>query len=137
MAEDDKGIGEEQGARRRSMLLTALYIAQEQHGWLRPQAIERVAQRFGMTPGQVYATASFYTLFKLAPVGRYRIQVCEGLSCYLVGAPNRWSNRSAACSTCAPAKPRPMAGLRWKWWNVWPLAARRPRCASTTSSTSI
>ncbi|MEJ5199496.1 MAG: NAD(P)H-dependent oxidoreductase subunit E [Anaerolineae bacterium] len=85
MAEDDKGIGEEQGARRRSMLLTALYIAQEQHGWLRPQAIERVAQRFGMTPGQVYATASFYTLFKLAPVGRYRIQVCEGLSCYLVG----------------------------------------------------
>ena len=38
-----------------------------------------------MTPGQVYATASFYTLFKLAPQGRYRIQVCEGLSCYLVG----------------------------------------------------
>jgi NADH-quinone oxidoreductase subunit E len=70
---------------KRAMLLTALYIAQEQHGWLSSQAIERVAHRFDMTPGQVFATASFYTLFKLAPQGRYRIQVCEGLSCYLVG----------------------------------------------------
>ncbi len=85
MMEDIKSIGDEHGARRRAMLLTALYVAQEQHGWLSPQAIERVAQRFGLTPGQVYATASFYTLFKLTPVGRYRIQVCEGLSCYLVG----------------------------------------------------
>lgn len=75
----------EQGPTPRAMLLTALYIAQEQHGWLSPQAIERVAQRFNMTPGQVYATASFYTLFKLAPAGRYRLQVCEGLSCYLAG----------------------------------------------------
>ncbi len=70
---------------RRAMLLTALYIAQEQYGWLSPSAIARVAQRFGMSPGQVHATASFYTLFKLAPQGRYRIQVCEGLSCHLVG----------------------------------------------------
>lgn len=75
----------EQKTARRAMLLTALYIAQEQHGWLSPQAVERVAQRFEMSPGQVYATASFYTLFKLAPQGRYRIQVCDGLSCYLVG----------------------------------------------------
>lgn len=70
---------------KRAMLLTALYIAQEQYGWLSPQAVERVANRFALSPGQVYATASFYTLFKLAPQGRYRIQVCEGLSCYLVG----------------------------------------------------
>lgn len=75
----------EQGPAQRAMLLTALYIAQERHGWLSPQAVEWVAQRFGMTPGQVYATASFYSLFKLAPQGRYRIQVCDGLSCYLVG----------------------------------------------------
>jgi NADH-quinone oxidoreductase E subunit len=70
---------------RRAMLLTALYITQEQYGWLSPEAIERVAGRLGLSPGQVYATASFYTLFKLQPQGKYRIQVCEGLSCYLVG----------------------------------------------------
>ena len=72
-------------AGKRAMLLTALYIAQEQYGWLSPEAIDRVASRIGMSPGQVYATASFYTLFKLEPQGRYRIQVCEGLPCYLVG----------------------------------------------------
>jgi NADH-quinone oxidoreductase E subunit len=70
---------------RRAMLLTALYIAQEQHGWLSPDAINRVADRLGLSPGQVYTTASFYTLFKLQPQGPHRIQVCEGLSCYLVG----------------------------------------------------
>jgi NADH-quinone oxidoreductase subunit E len=65
------------------MLLAALYIAQEQEGYLTPQAIRRVARRLGLTPGQVYSTASFYTLFRTAPVGRYVIQVCDGLSCYL------------------------------------------------------
>jgi len=67
------------------MTLAALYIAQEQYGWLSPEAIQRVANRLSLTPGQVYATASFYTMFKLQPQGQYRIQVCEGISCYLVG----------------------------------------------------
>lgn len=70
--------------KKRAMLLAALYIAQEQYGWLSEEAIQRVANRLRLTPGQVYATASFYTLFKLEPQGQYRIQVCEGLSCYLV-----------------------------------------------------
>ena len=69
----------------RARLLAALYIAQEQYGWLSPEAIQRVAGRLGLTPGQVHSTASFYTMFKLEPQGDYRIQVCEGLSCYLVG----------------------------------------------------
>ncbi|OGO26695.1 MAG: hypothetical protein A2W33_07930 [Chloroflexi bacterium RBG_16_52_11] len=71
--------------RKRAMLLAALYIAQEQYGWLSPEAIQRVAERLSLTPGQVYSTASFYTMFKLRPQGQYLIQVCEGLSCYLVG----------------------------------------------------
>lgn len=71
--------------KKRAMLLTALYIAQEQYGWLSPEAIRRVADRLNLTEGQVRSTASFYTLFKLEPQGKYRIQVCEGLSCYLVG----------------------------------------------------
>jgi len=69
----------------RAMLLSALYIAQEQFGWLSPEAIQRVADRLNLPPGQVYATASFYTMFRLQPQGQYHIQVCEGLSCYLVG----------------------------------------------------
>jgi len=71
--------------RRRARLLAALYIAQEQYGWLSPDAIQRVADRLGLTPGRVKSTASFYTMFKLEPQGKFHIQVCEGLSCYLVG----------------------------------------------------
>lgn len=71
--------------RTRARLLAALYLAQEQHGWLSPEAIERVANRLELSPGQVYTTASFYTMFKLEPRGKYLVQVCEGLSCYLAG----------------------------------------------------
>jgi len=71
--------------RVRARLLAALYLAQEQYGWLSPQAIERVASRLELSPGQVYTTASFYTMFKLEPRGKYLVQVCEGLSCYLAG----------------------------------------------------
>ena len=71
--------------KKRAMLLAALYIAQEQYGWLSPVAIQRVADRLQLSSGQVYSTASFYTMFRLQPHGHFHIQVCEGLSCYLVG----------------------------------------------------
>ena len=68
---------------KQSMMLAALYIAQEQNGYLNEEAIQQVAKRLGMTPGDVYSTASFYSLFRMKPIGRYVIQVCEGISCYL------------------------------------------------------
>jgi NADH-quinone oxidoreductase subunit E len=74
---------------RRSRLLTALYIAQEQEGYLTPEALKRVAERLDVPEAEVYSTASFYTLFRTEPVGRYVIQVCTGLSCYLVGGAER------------------------------------------------
>ena len=74
---------------RRGRLLTALYIAQEQEGYLTPEAFKRVAERLDMPEAEVYCTASFYTLFRTEPVGRYTIQVCRGLSCYLVDGAER------------------------------------------------
>ena len=74
---------------KQSVLLAALYIAQEQQGYLTKEAIERVAKRLGLRPGDVYSTASFYTLFRTEPVGRYVIQVCDGLSCYLCDGAGR------------------------------------------------
>ena len=68
---------------KRAMLLTALYIAQEQYGYLSHEAIERVSQRLGLLPKEVLSTASFYTLYDTEPLAQYRIQVCGGLSCYL------------------------------------------------------
>ncbi len=74
---------------KRARLLAALYIAQEQHGYLTPEAVERVATRLDMSPGEVYSTATFYSMFRTQPVGRYLLQVCEGLSCHLAGGAER------------------------------------------------
>src|SRR5450759_4634462 len=68
---------------KQAMVLAALYIAQEQQGYVTHEAMEKVARRLGVPPGQVFSTASFYTLFRTKPAGRFVIQVCEGLSCYL------------------------------------------------------
>jgi NADH-quinone oxidoreductase E subunit len=68
-----------------SMVLTALYIAQEQYGHLDAEAIERVAGRLDLPVSQVYSTASFYSLFHVQARAKYHLQVCEGLSCDLSG----------------------------------------------------
>ena len=70
---------------KRSMLLTALYIAQEQYGYLSREALERVAVRLGLPLTEVYSAASFYSLYRTKKTGRYLLQVCDGLSCHLVG----------------------------------------------------
>jgi len=74
---------------KRAMLLTALYIAQEQHGHLNQEAMERVAVRLGLPASEVFSMASFYTLYRMEPGGRHILQVCEGLSCHLVDGAER------------------------------------------------
>lgn len=74
---------------KRAMVLTALFIAQEEFGYLSKEAIARAAERLGMSPEEVYETATFYSMFRFQPGGRHIIQVCEGLSCHLAGGAER------------------------------------------------
>ena len=69
----------------RTRLLAALHDAQEQDGYLSKEAIEGVAGQLGISVQETYSAATFYKLYKLKPVGKYVLQVCEGLSCYLAG----------------------------------------------------
>jgi NADH-quinone oxidoreductase subunit E len=72
---------------RRSAVLPALRIAQEEHGgWLPPAALREVADALDVTPAYCLAIASFYDMLHLAPVGRHMVEVCTNLSCALVGA---------------------------------------------------
>jgi len=71
------------------MLLAALYIAQERYGYLSGEAMQYVAHQLGISFKAVYSSASFYSLFRMKPVGEYIIQVCEGLSCFLNGGAER------------------------------------------------
>ena len=72
---------------RRSAILPALRLAQEEHGgWLPPEAIREVADALDLAPAQVEAVASFYDMLHLAPVGKHMVEVCTNLSCALLGA---------------------------------------------------
>jgi NADH-quinone oxidoreductase subunit E len=70
----------------RSATIPALRLAQEQYGWLSPEALVEVADALDLTPAYCKAVASFYDMFHLAPVGRKKIEVCTNLSCALNGA---------------------------------------------------
>lgn len=70
----------------RSLTLPALRFAQEEYGWLPPEALKEVAEVLDLTPAYCQAVASFYDMFHLEPVGKHIVEVCTNLSCALVGA---------------------------------------------------
>ena len=70
----------------RSGVMNGLRLAQEQYGWLPPEALAEVAEALDLTPAHVQAVASFYDLYHLAPVGEHLVEVCTNVSCALVGA---------------------------------------------------
>jgi NADH-quinone oxidoreductase subunit E len=70
----------------RSAVLPGLRMAQEEHGWLSPEALRDVADALDVTPAYCKAVASFYDMFHLEPVGRHLVEVCTNISCALVGA---------------------------------------------------
>ena len=70
----------------RSAVLPALRLAQEEYGWLPPEALREVAEALDLTPAYCHAVASFYDMFHLEPVGEHLVEVCTNLSCALAGA---------------------------------------------------
>ena len=71
---------------KRSALLPLLHLAQEQDGWLTPDAMEHIGELLGLEPAEVLGTAAFYTMFKREPTGKHLISVCTNLACMLGGA---------------------------------------------------
>ena len=72
--------------KKEAAMLPVLYLAQEEFGYLSPEAIEYVARLMGQSPAQVTGVVSFYTMLNMQPIGRYHIQVCRTLPCALRGA---------------------------------------------------
>lgn len=71
---------------KKSAVMPALYIAQEELGHVSNDAIEWVSARIGVSPAHVIEVATFYTMYYKKPVGRYHVQICRTLSCMLCGA---------------------------------------------------
>jgi NADH-quinone oxidoreductase subunit E len=70
---------------RRSAVMPLLYLASMEHGYVTDDAMREVAVLTGLTAAQVQSVASFYTMYKRNPVGRYLISVCTSISCFLGG----------------------------------------------------
>ena len=67
----------------RSAVMPALYIAQQEEGFITQEALHAVAEAIGMTVDDVESVATFYTMYYQRPPGRKVIKVCTSISCYL------------------------------------------------------
>jgi NADH-quinone oxidoreductase E subunit len=70
---------------KQAAVLPALWLAQEQHGYLTVEAMEYVAKRLGLAPVMVFAVVEFYTMFKTEPTGKHHIMLCRTLTCTMRG----------------------------------------------------
>ena len=66
-------------------VMAALWIGQEQNGWISGEVIKEVASVLDMTSEDVLGIVSFYTMYHQKPMGKYHIQVCTNVSCMLRG----------------------------------------------------
>jgi NADH-quinone oxidoreductase subunit E len=71
---------------KKSAIMPALYLVQEQLGWIPESGLSWVAARLELPVAHVKEVVSFYTMYHRRPVGAYHVQVCRTLSCMLCGA---------------------------------------------------
>ena len=82
----EKEIAKYPAGRQASAVIAALWIGQEQEGWVTKPMIEAVARMLEMPFIRVLEVATFYTMFNLEPVGEHLVQVCTTTPCWLRGS---------------------------------------------------
>ena len=82
----DREVAKYPPERRSSAVMAALAVAQDEHGWLSTEVMDAVADYLGMPPIAVYEVATFYEMYNLQPVGKYKLTLCTNLPCALQGA---------------------------------------------------
>ena len=70
---------------QQSAVMACLALAQEEKGWLPPEAIEAVANYLSIAPIAAWEVATFYNMYDLRPVGKFKLTVCTNLPCALSG----------------------------------------------------
>jgi NADH-quinone oxidoreductase subunit E len=113
-------IGQYPPGRQQSAVIPVLWRAQEQcGGWLPQKAIEAVADMLGMAKIRVLEVATFYTMFNLAPVGRFHVQLCGTTPCMLRGS----EGLKAVCRRVIGGQDRVSADGVFFWTEVECLGA--------------
>ena len=82
----EKAVARYPSERRRAALLAVLHLAQDELGWLPEPAMAYVGFRLDVPPVRVREVVTFYTMYRLRPVGRHAIGVCNSVSCWAMGS---------------------------------------------------
>jgi NADH-quinone oxidoreductase subunit E len=85
LAKIDREVAKYPADQKRSAVMAALRIAQQEKGWLQTETIDYVASYLGIAPVAAYEVATFYNMYDLRPVGKYKLTVCTNLPCALQG----------------------------------------------------
>lgn len=76
---------------KKPAVMAALYIAQEQNGYISNEVIKEVSLLLDMTAEEVLGVVTFYTMYYQKPMGKNHIQVCTNVSCMLRGGYEIWN----------------------------------------------
>ncbi|HTR57728.1 MAG TPA: NADH-quinone oxidoreductase subunit NuoE [Casimicrobiaceae bacterium] len=82
----DREIAKYPPEQKRSAVMAALAVAQDEKGWLATETMDFVASYLGMPPIAVYEVATFYEMYNTEPVGNFKLAICTNLPCALQGA---------------------------------------------------
>jgi len=67
----------------RPIVLEALWMWQDEHGWISQEGMKYVGDLLGIPHHEVYGIVTFYTMYNSKPVGKHKIEVCTNISCML------------------------------------------------------
>lgn len=67
-------------------LIPLLQAAQESYGYVPESAIDAISETTGIPPADIYGVITFYAQFRLRPLGRYLVKVCDGTACHVNGS---------------------------------------------------
>lgn len=81
----DRELAKFPADQRQSAVMAALTIAQDECGWVSPEVMQDVAKYIGMTAIAVQEIATFYNMYDVKPVGKYKVTICTNLPCALSG----------------------------------------------------
>jgi len=82
----DREVAKYPADQKKSAVMSALVIAQDEKGWLSSELMDFVAQYLEMPPVAVYEVATFYSMYNLKPTGRHKLTICTCLPCGLQGS---------------------------------------------------
>ncbi len=81
----DREVAKFPAEQKQSAVMAALAIAQDERGWLAPEVMQDIADYLGMPAIAVQEVATFYAMYNVKPVGKFKITVCTNLPCALSG----------------------------------------------------